>query len=643
MPAEQINVTLGTAGHIDHGKTCLIKCLTGCETDRLKEEKQRGMSIDLGFAPCQIAGIEVGIVDVPGHENFVKTMVAGASGMDGVILVVAADDGVMPQTREHLEILTLLGIRHGIIALTKIDRVESEVLEIVQTELREYLTGTFLADAPILPVSNVTGEGLSAFADVLSDLVQSIQPKRVDGVFRVPVDRSFSVKGYGTVVSGIPVAGSARVGDEIVLLPQDLPGRIKAIQVYGRDADTVMAGQCAALNVREWDHRSIERGDTLTLPGYFAPQAWCACRLRLLPHEKLSLKNAAHVRFHTGTAETQAAIYVMQGERMAAGEEALVQVKLERPLLAGPGDRFIVRTLSPVRTIGGGVIIETAGKRLKRSRPGLVQDLAERGEVVNTDEAFVAHCVKTADGMVTLEQALSVRAKVLPARLREILDALVEEGTVIRLPSGSYMHAETARQAGQRVIDAVGEFHQQSPESPGPTLDALIGSCGMDKSVLQQVVVLLKGEGRLAERHQRVALPEHRETFGDADRTLLDGIEALFRDRAFRPPGVDEVVEHAQTPRDRTTDALKVLIEHERLVQVAPDLLFHVEAVARARDALVDHIRAEGKLESVKFKYLIDTTRKFAIPLLDYFDKIGLTRRVSNTRYLSPSAQRDGG
>ena len=247
MPLAQPNITLGTAGHIDHGKTSLVKFLTGCETDRLKEEKERGMSIDLGFAPCTIGDLEVGIVDVPGHENFVKTMVAGASGMDGVILVVAADDGVMPQTREHLDILTLLGIRHGMVALTKIDRVDGEYLELVRFELEEFLRGTFLQVARILPVSNLTGQGYEPFYDALADLIRSIRPKRTDGVFRMPVDRAFSAAGYGTVVAGIPVAGSAHAGDEVLLLPQGIVGRIRQIQVYGRSSDTVMAGQCAAL------------------------------------------------------------------------------------------------------------------------------------------------------------------------------------------------------------------------------------------------------------------------------------------------------------------------------------------------------------------------------------------------------------
>ncbi len=275
-----LNVTLGTAGHVDHGKTALVKALTGCDTDRLKEEKERGMSIDLGYAPCRVSDLEVGIVDVPGHESFIKTMVAGACGMDGVILVVAADDGIMPQTREHLDILTLLGLRHGLVALTKIDRVDGPRRQEVLADLHGFLQGTFLEGAPILPLSNVTGEGFDPFLAALEGLVRSITPRRADGVFRMPLDRAFSAKGFGTVVAGIPVAGSASLGGEAVLLPQNVTSRIKRIEVYGQAGDTVLCGQCAAINLGHCDAKEIRRGDVLTLPGYFTPQEFYVCRLR---------------------------------------------------------------------------------------------------------------------------------------------------------------------------------------------------------------------------------------------------------------------------------------------------------------------------------------------------------------------------
>ena len=389
MNIQQHNVTLGTAGHIDHGKTALVKLLTGCETDRLKIEKERGMSIELGFAPCVISDIEVGIVDVPGHENFVKTMVAGATGIDGCILVVAADDGVMPQTREHMDILTLLGVGHGIVALTKVDVVPPERAQTAAQEIRSFLAGTFLQDAPILPISNITGQGFEEFYEALKTLVAAITPKTAQGIFRLPVERAFSAKGYGTIVAGIPACGSVEIGDELVLLPQQMKGRLRSVQVYGRDSSRAMAGQCAALNIPQWDHKAVERGNVITISDYFAPHQWYLCELKLLDQEKADLKNAAQVKFHTGTSETPASVYLFQEGGLKPGRQCLIQVFLDHPIIAGPRDHFIIRSLSPTRTLGGGIVIEAIEKRLKRTNPDIVKEIVERAKAVARPKYYV--------------------------------------------------------------------------------------------------------------------------------------------------------------------------------------------------------------------------------------------------------------
>ena len=634
MSLAQINVTIGTAGHIDHGKTALVKLLTGCDTDRLKEEKERGMSIDLGFAPCRIADTEIGIVDVPGHESFIKTMVAGAAGMDGVILVVAADDGVMPQTREHLDILTLLGLRHGLVALTKVDRVDQEHLHIVRAELEEFLRGTFLEGAPVCPLSNVTGEGFDGFYQTLAVLSRAIRPKPIDGVFRLPLDRAFSARGYGTVVAGIPVSGSARAGDEVILLPHGQTGRIRQLEVYGRESDTVMAGQCAALNIRHWDHQVIHRGHTVAAPGYFSPSEWYACRLRTLPHEKVVLKNGSQVKFHTGTAEVTAAIYLVEGDRIEAGGEYLVQLRAASPVVAGPGDHFIIRASSPLRTVGGGTIIEATSRRLKRNRPEVCEDLRQRAAAVLEDERFVEYCVRKAPSLAARDTELSVRVKIPPSALGKILEKLTRQGKIIALPGALYLHRDTAAETGQRVLELVGQYHRESPESPGITLEQLRHSLPIDRPVLDGVVALLSSGGQLVERSGRLARQEHQATFGDEDARQLEAVEAEFRRQAFHPPSLEEVAEKIGATRQTTEKLVRILCEHQRLVEVSEGLLFHCEAVAQARQILVDFLRQEGRLESVRFKYLLDTTRKFAIPLLDYFDRIGVTRRAVNTRYL---------
>jgi selenocysteine-specific elongation factor len=591
------------------------------------------MSIELGFAPCTVADMQLGIVDVPGHEDFVKTMVAGANGMDGVVLVVAADDSVMPQTREHMEILTLLGIRHGLVALTKIDRVEPEHRDMARAEVAGFLHGTFLEGAPILPLSNITGEGFDAFYNALTALVRSIQPKRADGVFRLPVERTFSVQGYGTVVAGIPTTGSARTGDEVVLLPGGTSGRIRRIEVYGHTSDTVLAGQCAAINMGHWDHHNIHRGHTVCTPGFFAPNEWHAATLRLLPHAKLALKNGAEVRFHIGTSEVNAAVYATQGDRMLGGNEYLVQLRSASPVVAGPGDRFVLRSLSPVATIGGGTIIEAMPGRLKRNRPELYEDLRERAKAVPEDRSFVEHCLKNASSLAAGPAELAARAKVRQECVQAILAELEGNSRALALAPGLYIHSDTAAECARTVLGAVEEFHRRSPESPGILVDELRQASGLDKAVHDGIVGLLKSQGQLVERGQRLADARHQATFSDEDSRRVERIEGLFRQAAFHPPSAEEVVAQTGDTPAAVQKALKILSEHGNLIQVE-DMLFHREAVERARQLLVEHLKREGRLESVQFKYMLDTTRKFALPLLDYFDRIGVTRRVGNTRHL---------
>jgi selenocysteine-specific elongation factor len=628
-----LNLTLGTAGHVDHGKTALVKALTGCDTDRLKEEKERGMSIDLGYAPCRAGDLEVGIVDVPGHEDFIKTMVAGACGMDGVILVVAADDGIMPQTREHLDILTLLGLRHGLAALTKIDRVDDARRQQVLAELHGFLRGTFLEGAPVLPLSNVTGDGFDPFLVALEELVRSITPRRADGVFRMPLDRAFSVKGFGTVVAGIPVAGSASLGGEAVLLPQNFTSRIKRIEVYGQTSQTVLCGQCAAINLGHCDAKEIRRGDVLTLPGYFAPQEFYVCRLRTLPLE-LALSNGAEVKFHTGTSEVNATLYLFQPGELRGNSTQIVQFRTKRPIVAGPGDPFILRSFSPARTIGGGTIIEALERRLKRNRPGAADELAAAAAAVSDDAQFVEYAIRTAPLLAISKADLTRRTKTLPPRLEAILARLVREEKVSALAMDLYLHSATAADAGDRLLAQLADYHRREPESPGMTWEQLGQACGRQKPVLEGLVRRLTGAGRLVERNQRLALAEHRPTFQDRDAAHLEAIESCFRRQEFAPPSEGELAEKTRIPPAAIPKLLAILREHQRLVPVGEGLLFHCDAVEHARQLLVEHIEKEGRLESVKFKYLLGTTRKFALPLLDYFDRVGLLRRVGNTRYL---------
>ncbi|MHC4758508.1 MAG: selenocysteine-specific translation elongation factor [Planctomycetota bacterium] len=635
--SNQINITLGTAGHIDHGKTVLVKCLTGCETDRLKVEKERGMSIELGFAPCTIADMEVGIVDVPGHENFIKTMVAGAMGIDAIIFVIAADDGVMPQTREHLEILTLLGINKGIVALTKRDCVTNEQLDKVTKEIKQFLKGTFLEDAPVSAMSGVTGEGFDFFYESLKDLVKSIHVKSADGPFRLPVERAFSLKGFGTVVSGIPVSGMVKVGDELTLLPQNKKGKIKAIQVYGKESDTALCGQCAALNVPQWDYKTIVRGNVVTNSDYFEPQTCFLCKIQVLQSSKMPVKHAGSLNFHTGTSKVSCKVYLMESNTLSAGQQGLGQIKLSEPITAGPRDHFILRSMSPTRTVGGGMIIEELSTICKR-RKEILTDAKIRAKEVVSDQSFINYCIRYAKGHSITQAQLSLRVKLPRDFLRRLLSDLVEEGKVIKLSSNSYIHSDTITETKNKLSQVVSQFHRQRPESPGISYDELLKSSGLQKEVVEGTINSMLSDNKIIKRKQLFALPDHHEKFSDQESQLMEAIEKLFIDRLFCPPKIEEITKQVKATTDEVQKIQRVLLEQQILMKVEKDLFFHQKAINKAEELLRKHIEKEGPLESVKFKYLLDTTRKYAIPLLDYFDKIGVTRRVGYTRYLKENS-----
>jgi len=390
--------------------------------------------------------------------------------------------------------------------------------------------------------------------------------------------------------------------------------------------------------VPQWDPKAIARGNVVTVADYFSPSSWYLCELKLLDQERAGLKNAQQVRFHTGTSETTAAVYLFQETNLKPGGRCLIQVRLNVPLVAGPRDHFIVRTLSPARTIGGGIVIEALPRRLRRSHPEVIAAVQARAVAVATPKDFVEYCVKSAESFAAAEKELCLRSKTPPKQLAALLTQLVADGRVLPLGGRLHMHVDTAEQLQQRLLTIVADFHQRRPESPGITGEQLQSDADVRKDVFDHVLGLLLSDGRLVERKGRLALPEHREQFNDAEQELLAKVEDLFRNRPFDPPGMQEVADATGKAQPEVERALRLLVEQQRLVRVDQKLFFHTEAVATARERLVAYIREHGSLESVKFKYLLDTTRKYAIPLLDYFDKIEVTRRVGYTRHLGRAA-----
>ncbi len=634
MENPQINITLGTAGHIDHGKTELIKLLTGCDTDHLKIEKERGMSIELGFAPCVIRNMEIGIVDVPGHEHFIKTMVAGATGIDGVIFVIAADDGVMPQTREHLDILTLLGVRHGLVVLTKIDIVDGPHQSSVTKDIQNFLKGTFLEDKPICPLSSVTGEGFDDFYEALKQVVAQIQPKTTKGIFRLPVEKTFSFAGFGTVVTGIPVAGRIHTADEVILLAAGQKGRVKSIQVYNRTENTAMSGQCAALNVPQWDYKTIKRGDTVTIDGYFEPCQWYLGCLDILDSASRVLKNAATVKLHTSTSEVNAKVYLLQDPQLDPGiQKRLVQVWLEAPIVAGPGDRFIIRMPSPADTIGGGFLIEAVEKRVKRSDSEKMADIHHRSEVVNHPVAFAEYAIQTAPAGAATASQVAYRIKQDVDQVNVILQSLIEGHKIARLSKNLYIHNAILKQIQETLCERVKAFHEKHPQRIGiPVLD-LHQQSGLDKTLYDHLTAYLIDRNLLCQKDGLVSLAGHQTAFNPQQQKLLDEIENEYVKALFKPPSPKQVQQKINLKDQLFDQAMDILTEQKILIEVEKGMFFHARAIEKAKNMLMDYFKEHPQLESVKFKYLVDTSRKYALPLLDYMDKIGVTHRVGNTRF----------
>ncbi|MGH7352229.1 MAG: selenocysteine-specific translation elongation factor, partial [Candidatus Methylomirabilales bacterium] len=626
-----------TAGHIDHGKTALVKALTGIDTDRLKEEKERGISIELGFAFLRLKeGISLGIVDVPGHERFVKTMLAGVGGIDLVILVIAADEGVMPQTREHLHICQLLGIRRGLVALTKKDLVEPEWLDLVQEEIRTFLTGTCLDEAPILPVSSLTGEGLRELRDALARLAAETQPRRGDGIVRLPIDRVFTIRGFGTIVTGTLWTGSLAIGDEVTILPKELPSRVRRLQVHNESVEKALAGQRTAVNLPGLETDQIERGDLLCLQGTLRVSTSLEATLALLPDAPRALNNRARVRFHLGTAEILARAILLDREKVNPGEEAYVHLRLEQPTAAMPHDRYVLRSYSPSTTIGGGVILDPCPSLKRRRRPEVVAHLKilERGssrdrllEVLKSNTSPLSPS--------SLQSLAGLDPEALQGELRELLTA----GRIIHLPGRdgeAYLHREIYEDLCGTILGLLRQFHAQNPLREGISKEELRSRLarGVAPALFAQLLNDLAVAKEVAQDRDRVRLTAHRPRLSAAEAALTERFETLYRAAALQPPTVDAAFKVAGADRRGAQGVFFRLVEQGTLIKITDDLHIHRDAYEQAKARLLEYLAQHSSISVPTFKDLLGITRKHAIPYLEHFDQIKLTRRAGDDRVL---------
>lgn len=637
------HVIIGTAGHIDHGKTALIAALTGTNTDRLKEEQQRGITIDLGFASLALLNkIELGIIDVPGHERFVKNMLAGVGGIDLALLVIAADEGVMPQTREHLAICDLLHIQRGLVALTKIDLVDDEWRELVVDDISQTLTGTFLEGAPIVPVSSKTGEGLEALVVELATCAEEVQERRTDGVFRLPVDRVFTIKGFGTVVTGTLISGTVAPEDTVEILPQQTSARVRNIQVHDTNVSVAYAGQRTALNLHGTEKHIIQRGSVLSEPGLLRPTYMLDASFELLATAERPLKNRSRVRVYHGTHEILARVMLFDREELAPGDTAYAQLRLEAPAVAMARDRYIVRQYSPVVTIGGGEILfvhphkhttkDNILPKLQRLHTGSLEDVIEI-------------YVKEAEFALVTPRAIAGILAVIEPDIADALQTLIRRHVIVNTVDDgiAVMHAIHYEALSKRVIGTLEKFHNTFPLKAGMAKEELrkkLPSALMPQ-VFQRILHEHVRDGQIRVMQDLVCHAGHQVQLSPAQQRIREQLSGLYLSKNTQPPLWKEALASVDSSEKDIEAMLRLLVDDGVLVRVETDLHYHHESLHAIVEQTVAYLQQHHEMTVGDFKTLLGVSRKYAVPLLAYLDASGVTLRKGDVRILRQ--QRDAG
>ena len=630
------HVIIGTAGHVDHGKTMLIKALTGIDTDRLAEEKKRGITIELGFAHLDWPdGTQAGIVDVPGHEKFIKNMLAGAGGIDLAMLVVAADDGFMPQTVEHLDILNLLGVRDGLVALTKCDAVEPEWLEMMQEEVAQKVKGTFLENKPILPVSSYTGQGIGELRQALYRLVQGAGEKNMRVPFRLPVDRVFSVDGFGTVVTGTLIEGAMHEGDPAELTPSGVQTRIRNLQVHGRDVETAYAGQRVAVNLSGLKKTDIRRGDTVAKPDTVRVSRMLDVRLQNLADSNRVIRNDTQVHFYHGAAVLLAKVVLLDRDALRPGESCYAQLRLTEPVASKNGDRFVVRFYSPLETIGGGVILDDAPLRHRRNVPQVLEALAIPESGSGSDRVLQ---VLTEFGLRLPDGAqLAARLQMDEAELHDELQSLCNQGRAVEPLPGRFVAAGRLDGVWSDCREILTLYHKQNPLHAGMKVAELRQKLfqSMELPLADALLGTLAREGKIRRVAERYALWDFEVRFTKRQSAIREKILQTYRKAGLESPATDEVV--AAFPQNERQDAKQVLessVTAGELVMLTPQICWCREAYETARNTAAVHFQTQDTLTLAELRDLLHTSRKYALALLEYLDKNRVTKKEGDYRRL---------
>ncbi len=633
MAAPAKYAIIGTAGHVDHGKTQLIKALTGIDTDRLAEEKKRGITIELGFAWLDLPGGEkAGIVDVPGHEKFVKNMLAGAGGIDLALLIVAADDGVMPQTREHLGILSLLGVQNGIVVITKADLVDEDWVEMVMEDLKKETAGTFLENAPMQAVSAHTGVGIPELRELIYDRVK-LPDNNTAVPFRLPVDRVFSVEGFGTVVTGTLIEGALSEGDEVETYPSGEKSRVRNLQVHSQDAPTAFAGQRVAVNLAGIKKDEISRGDTVAAPGSMQQTLMLDVKVRVLKDSRRVLQNGSRLHFYHGAREDLCKLVLLGQEAVAPGEECFAQLRFVEEVAAKKGDRFVLRFYSPVETVAGGVILD-ANPAKHRRNDARVRDALDKREKGSAADNLLVAVSDASPNFIPLPD-IQKHIAMDDATFKTELEGLIESGQVVRLSSRTAISADFEETLGRRLVKIMRDYHKQNPLQSGMRKDELRGKLlpGREIGLADKVLSLFEADGLITIDGQKAALAGFKIEYSDADKKLSETIEKFFADAAFTPPSPDEAYTKSKD-RAAVKRVYDALCESGALVVTPSQMVFHRDAVNEAWKMVREFAEQNGQITLAEFRDLIGASRKYALPLLELFDRQGKTKKIDDARVL---------
>ncbi len=630
-------IILGTAGHIDHGKTSLIKAATGINTDRLKEEKQRGITIELGFAYLDLpSGQHLGIVDVPGHEKFVKNMVAGATGIDIVAMVIAADEGVMPQTREHMEICTLLGIQYGLVVLTKTDLVDEEWLELVIEDIRDFVQGTFLENSPIVPVSSTNGAGMEDFIKTLDELSTAIPKRPPSSIFRLPVDRVFTMKGFGTVITGTLISGQVEVGDTIMLYPSGITSKVRGIQVHNSSVNKAEVGMRTAVNFQGLEKASVNRGDVLSNPDALKSSYMLDVSFDYLKSNKKPIKNRTRVRFHTGTNEVLGILVLLEKDELLPGETAVAQLRIDAPVALIKDDRFVIRSYSPVRTIGGGTILNPIPKKHKQFKPDVIDGL--KGLMDQPPEDIISYHIDEAGYRGVTHSDLKIMTSLHEKELQKIMQSLMSNRTVILADreSQTYIHQKSFEKFKNETSHYLADYHTANPLKTGMPKEELKSkfSAYQGPKVFNLMLNQMVKDNEIVSEENTVRLASHKVSLGMDQVDIKKKIIDIYEKNGLTPPYFKELKKDLAVEAPLAKDVLVLLVDEGEIVKVKEDLYFHAAAVKGLQQRLIDFLKSHGELTTPQFKEMTGVSRKYLIPLIEYFDAQNVTIRVGDIRKL---------